>query len=218
MGADLTGVDLSKQDFSGSAARVLASAIEILALHGEAGLRVTDVADQAGVSVGTIYTHFESRDGLIEASFAAQYRSQIGEDLMPLHRVIGKNCTQDDVLNRLLDAARLESASDPEGSHLSSSRLSRAEAVGASRRRPGLAREIELENRRIADIEVAAAREGQKLGLLNPNLDPEVLVALLQVFLFGLALLDANNFGKALSDEWSSVVSSFAQVFLSGPA
>ena len=212
------GAEVFPPDPTGTGAGVLSAALKLLALHGEAGIRVSGVADLAGVSVGTIYTHFESRDGLIEACFAAQYRNHTGDDLMPLHRVMGENCSRDDIVTSLRDSARLDAADDPELLQLAASRLSRAEAVGASRRRPGLAREIELENSRIRDIEVLAARQGQELGLLNPNLDPEALVTLVQVFLFGLALVDSSNLVDSLQSEWERVVNDFAQTFLSDPA
>jgi AcrR family transcriptional regulator len=167
--------------------RVLAAALGLLASHGEAALRVTTVAQIAGVSVGTIYTHFDSRDGLVEAAFAEQYRCQLGTHLKPFDRVIGPNCTREDLLMSLRQSADLDSASEQVAA-----RRIRCEIMGASHYRPKLAEAISRENYDIAQIELAAARQAQELGLIDQSLDAEALVALVQIVLFGLVLCDSD--------------------------
>ncbi|MEV0586113.1 TetR family transcriptional regulator [Nonomuraea sp. NPDC050310] len=47
-------------------ARILRAALEEFAGKGVAGARVHDIARSAGVNVRTIYTHFENKEGLVQ--------------------------------------------------------------------------------------------------------------------------------------------------------
>ncbi|MBY4127914.1 TetR/AcrR family transcriptional regulator [Rhodococcus fascians] len=49
--------------------RLFAAAIEVLSSHGYAGLTVASVAAAAGVSAGSVYTHFEGKSDLVVAIF-----------------------------------------------------------------------------------------------------------------------------------------------------
>ena len=198
------GHSTSHVEPAGSAQRILEAGIELLARDGEAGLRVIEVADRAGVSVGTIYTHFDSRDGLIEDVYLEQYRRLIGEYLMPLHRVVGADCTREDILRSLEEATALGSTS-----LRAANSVFRAETLGASRRRPNLAQAIQRENQGIAQLEIAAAREAQDAGLLDANLDVEALVGFIQGLLFGLALLDVDDSEQPSPDRWREMLRTF---------
>lgn len=49
--------------------RLFAAAIDVLSSHGYAGLTVASVAAAAGVSAGSVYTHFEGKSDLVVAIF-----------------------------------------------------------------------------------------------------------------------------------------------------
>ena len=192
--------------------RVLAAALELLASRGEAALRVTTVAEIAGVSVGTIYTHFDSRDGLIEAAFLEQYRRQLGEHLRPFDRVIGPNCSREDLLKSLRESADLDSASEQVAA-----RRIRCEIMGASHYRPKLAEGISRQNYEIAQIELAATKHAQELGLIHQSIDPEALVALIQIVLFGLVLRDSDVEDNPLPANFLDSIVQFAGAFFPLP-
>jgi AcrR family transcriptional regulator len=48
-------------------ARLLAAARQLLAESGEANLRIGDVTEMADIGFGTFYSHFESKEALVEA-------------------------------------------------------------------------------------------------------------------------------------------------------
>jgi len=54
--------------------RILELAVEAIDRGGEEAIRVNDIAADAGVTVPTLYRHFDSREGLVEA---AQKRPQL---------------------------------------------------------------------------------------------------------------------------------------------
>lgn len=47
--------------------RLLAAARQVLAEHGEANLRISDITDMADIGFGTFYSHFESKEAIVEA-------------------------------------------------------------------------------------------------------------------------------------------------------
>jgi AcrR family transcriptional regulator len=49
--------------------RVLASTERLVAVRGFEGVRLRDVAKEAGVSIGSLQHHFETRDGLLREAF-----------------------------------------------------------------------------------------------------------------------------------------------------
>ena len=47
--------------------RLLAAARQVLAEHGEANLRIGDITEIADIGFGTFYSHFESKEAIVEA-------------------------------------------------------------------------------------------------------------------------------------------------------
>lgn len=64
--------------------RALAAALELFDAQGVAGTTIEQVRDRAGLSIGSLYHHFGSRDGLVAALYddlLARYRAMIAEEL-----------------------------------------------------------------------------------------------------------------------------------------
>ena len=60
--------------------RALIVVAEILDEGGEASLRLADVSRRSGVSIGSLYHHFESREGLIRAARERQFLQSLPTD------------------------------------------------------------------------------------------------------------------------------------------
>ena len=54
--------------------RILELAVSAIDEGGEAAVRVNDLAAEAGVTIPTLYRHFGSRDGLVEAAQTYRFR------------------------------------------------------------------------------------------------------------------------------------------------
>ncbi|MFK4088077.1 TetR/AcrR family transcriptional regulator [Kribbella sp. NPDC020789] len=65
-------VVLAEQD-SGSAARILAAARELVLKRGVKGLTVAEIADRAHVAKGTIYLHWDTREDLLVGLFGRDF-------------------------------------------------------------------------------------------------------------------------------------------------
>ena len=148
-----------KQQREATRAHLLAVGTELFAEKGVRATRATDLADAAGVSVGSLYAHFGDKDGLLEAVL----RSSIDEVRAGLDRLFELVLEEeaDDV-----DAAAFAAVfvgfveSDPRRARLLFSPEIRATEVG--QRLLDEIRETNLHNiARCADAD-----------LLRPELDP----------------------------------------------
>src|SRR3984893_1838223 len=86
--APATGDDETAESKSAlTRARILDAAAHVLSVKGYAGLRLTDVADEAEVQAPAIYYYYASRDGLIEEVMwagIADMREHVGAALSEL--------------------------------------------------------------------------------------------------------------------------------------
>lgn len=184
--------------------RVLAAAIALIEDKGEPGLRVAEVAEQAGVVPGSIYTHYANRDELVIAARVEQYLATVGTDVGRIGAAVQEARDPDDLVARLRTVSR-----DISSEQRAQQRWRRAEILGAARRRPELAarlgeRQHEV-NMQLHDI----VQQGQERGLLDPALDPLAVAVFVQAFTFGLLLADVDPEANLDPDAWLDVVSRF---------
>lgn len=81
--------------------RIVAATIEILRVKGYAGLRISDVAEVAGVSRGAQTHHFRSKDELVLAVFSEVFEQATRES----RNRVAAICPNDDVIAALIDDA-----------------------------------------------------------------------------------------------------------------
>ncbi|WP_334141428.1 TetR/AcrR family transcriptional regulator [Rhabdothermincola sp.] len=192
--------------------RVLQVATQAIDEHGEAALRVEDVAQAAGVSVGTIYRYFGNREGLVVAVRAAQFLGALDEDLDQMERLIRSVSTPAEFVESLQRLTR--AAGHPSRAPL---RMQRIEIIGASRARPALARAIGEEQARITDRFAAILRRGQERGLIDPSLDPRSLAQFVLAFTLGQVLAEIDTSTPFDLDGWTTVAERFAAAVAARP-
>jgi AcrR family transcriptional regulator len=69
---------LAEQD-SGSAARILAAARELVLKRGVKGLTVAEIAERAHVAKGTVYLHWSTREDLLVGLFARDFLGMVDD-------------------------------------------------------------------------------------------------------------------------------------------
>ena len=67
---------LAEQD-SGSAARIMAAARELVLMRGVKGLTIAEIAERAHVAKGTVYLHWSTREDLLVGLFARDFISLV---------------------------------------------------------------------------------------------------------------------------------------------
>ena len=81
MGSTTEG--LRRQQLEGTRQRIVAATVEVMARDGAAALSFPAVAEEAGVSLRTVYRHFPNKEALLQA--AVQVGSDVAGDRYPEH-------------------------------------------------------------------------------------------------------------------------------------
>jgi AcrR family transcriptional regulator len=191
-------------------ARILAAAVELIEEHGEAGMRVVDVGERAGVAVASIYTYFVNRDDLVISARIEQYVGAVGEDMDRVQSVVETAATPDEMVTSLQAITKVASA--PERAER---RWLRAEVLGAARRRPRLAARLAEQQRESNERFRRIVKTGQERGLIDPALDATALSIFVQAFTFGLLLAEIDPASELDQDDWLAVVNRFASAIVS---
>jgi AcrR family transcriptional regulator len=156
-------------DLVTSQERMLEAAIEVIEEHGEAGVRVDEIASMAKVAKPSLYHFFGSRDGLIAAAQAERYRKSLNIGLEEvLQRVLA--CSSANEFAELV-RAWITTFSADDAQHRRSVRL---EVLGSSVSRPELRVAVEnadeQSNHQLAELAKIAKSRGW--ALQSPDLDP----------------------------------------------
>jgi AcrR family transcriptional regulator len=167
--------------------RLLDAAVRLLESHGESALRMTALAEEAGVAVGLITHHFGSRDGLVVAAQQVRVAGAVAQDLAAIEAILA-DVDDPQVLRERL--AALTAAIVDVGR--ASARMSRVAALASAHGRPAaraaLAETVgELLGSLAALIDDARAR-----GLVRADVDPRSMATLIQAYSLGLVLADLD--------------------------
>jgi TetR/AcrR family fatty acid metabolism transcriptional regulator len=166
--------------------RILASALKVFAQKGFFGAKVSDVAEAAGVAVGTIYLYFKSKDDLLISVFEQQMESihaELGSAMAG-----GKDAT--DKLRRFVRAYIQLVQSNRHGTEVITIELRQSAKFMKEYQNPRFAEFLKL----LASI----IDEGQKTGKLRGDIPAPVAARALFGALDELALWWVSGKGEKL--------------------
>lgn len=195
--------------------RLLAVTRTMLEAKGEQALRVVEVADAAGVSMGTIYSYFENRRALVAAVRLEQYRSWVADSLREITDAV-------DMLDSTAGAAAAVGALSqfvilPDDPGARAHREVRIDAIAASHHEPALAASLqELHHDLDAGARALVVRV-QEMGIVDPTLDPAAVALLLQAVPLGLALSDLDPEHAPSDEAWVALMTRVAGALLAPP-
>jgi AcrR family transcriptional regulator len=176
--------------------RALAVVGEILDEGGEASLRLADVSRRSGVSIGSLYHHFESREGLIKAARERQFLQSLPTDADDVADLLATATTPDEFAERLGKIIR--STQTPERA---ANRLRRVELIGAAASRPELLESISATQTMVLDVGEALGDAFRERGWLNDGVEPRALALFVQAVTLGRVLGDLDQRGVD-EDAW----------------
>jgi AcrR family transcriptional regulator len=167
--------------------RLLRAAIRHLEQHGEAELRVTDIAEEAQVAIGLIRHHFGSRDGLVATAQVRRIEGATRVDMDAARAALGTAEDIETLLGRIeaLTRALLERSR-------SQVRLSRLAAIATAHGRPEARESIGAVFGDLLDEFAAIVREAQDRGLARIDLDPRAVATFMQAYSLGLIVHDLD--------------------------
>lgn len=167
--------------------RILDRAVARFDRDGAAGVVVTAIAREAGVSVGAVYHHFSGRSGLVAAARTEQFRRTTEADIAEVERALGSARDGQEflALNReLVRRNRL-----PERA---AARRQRLAALVAADEDPETAVMVADAQRRLTDALATAGTVAAGRGWFDPEVDTRAWAVLMQGLLLGSVVADLD--------------------------
>lgn len=188
--------------------RALQVVAEVLDRGGEAALRLADVSRRSSVSVGSLYHHFGSREGLVSAARERQFLDSLPGDAAEAVEFLEGASTPREFLERLRDMLeRGEEAPRAAG------RRRRFEMIGAAARRPGHLQGIVAVQTSYLDLIEGMVMTLQDRGWLKRDANPRALAVLLHGLSMTRVLAEIDE-APVDPEAWRDVVCHCIECFL----
>jgi AcrR family transcriptional regulator len=176
----------------------------------ESLIRIPEICEATGVNYGSVYHHFGSREGVIDAAYHQIFTKLAEEDIATLQMVSVASKTFDEYLVALQGLIGTFASSDERRAR----RALRARIVAASMMRPELQHLIgDTQSRLTSELE-SIVDYGQQREWLNRNLSAHSVAVLIQVLLVGRTLDDVSTTPIA-NAEWEVAMAALLGVIVS---
>jgi AcrR family transcriptional regulator len=180
---------------------VLEAVSERLMVSDEILIRIPEICESTGVNYGSVYHHFGSREGVIDAAYSLIFSKMVEEDLASL-RQINESLESFD---EYVDAIRpvLERISTGEDRVIR--RAIRSRIVAAAITRPELRVLIGVNQARLTKELLRIAEFAQLRGWMRRDVSAHSIAMLMQAVLLGRTLDDIST--DPISDgEWEQTL------------
>jgi AcrR family transcriptional regulator len=190
---------------------VLDAVAERLLVSDENLIRIPDICEATGVNYGSVYHHFGSREGVIDAAYLMLFERFVEEDIEAM-RVIDEEAQGFE--NYVLSLRPvLDSYSSPERQER---RAVRMRIVAAALTRPTLRLQIGAVQQRITKNMAEVITRGQERGWIRRDLSAQAIAVLLQVIVIGRVLDDISAV-PVDAFEWSATMAVLATAAINFP-
>jgi AcrR family transcriptional regulator len=177
--------------------RALAVVGAILDAGGEGSLRLADVSSRSGVSVGSLYHHFGSREGMIDAARERQLLESLPDDAFEEDELLLATSTAE-LVERVGNQIRETPVREL-------SRRRRLETIAVAARRPGqLAGVVAIQASHL-DVGENMARHLIARGWLRDDVEPRALALLLDILAVSAPLREVDVH-PVDSDAWDKLL------------
>lgn len=170
----------------------------------ESLIRIPDVCKATGVNYGSVYHHFGSREGVIDAAYNMLFSKLAEEDIQVLRDVSDTATTLDEYIGALAPLVERFSS----GPDRLKRRSIRVRIVAASITRPELRVLIGLTQNRLTEELVRLVELGQERGWLRRDISARSIAVALQVLIFG-RILDDISLNPIDTTEWEFAMGAF---------
>lgn len=180
--------------------RILDVVLELLEAGGETAVRIDEVRDRSGASIGSIYHHFGDRDGLIVAGQVRRFARYAEAEIAALSDIV-RNARDSAAFRRAIRTLTTQTSSDLRRAE----RWARIAVLGSTVGRPGLHEEVRRLQTRLTDEFQAHIAQGQARGFFRSDLDARSVAHFVEAYSLGRALNDLDE--HAVDDaDWERVV------------
>jgi AcrR family transcriptional regulator len=168
---------------------VLDAVAERLLIGDELAIRIPEICDATGVNYGSVYHHFGSREGVIDAAYDMIFSRFVEEDLALFERVNDSVETLEEYVTVMQPIVATLSS----GPARKKRRAMRIRIVAAAATRPRLKELIGETQAQLTDELRRLTEMAQKKEWLRDDLPAEFFAVLFQILIFGRALDDVSS-------------------------
>ena len=193
---------MTKQSRSAPVMRAVLEAVsERLMVSDEILIRIPEICESTGVNYGSVYHHFGSREGVIDAAYSLIFSKMVEEDLVSLRQINESLETFDEYVDAIRPV--LERISSGEDRVLR--RAIRSRIVAAAITRPELRVLIGVNQARLTKELFRIAEFAQLRGWMRRDVSAHSIAMLMQAVLLGRTLDDIST--DPISDgEWEQTL------------
>jgi AcrR family transcriptional regulator len=191
--------------------RIVEAAFRAIDSGGEAAVRISTVARDAGVTQGMISYYFGGREGLIQEAQLLRFSSTVTDDIKALEKK-ARECTEVEDLRDFLSAATAQIVS----LNRASARAARLMTIGAALPRPDLLEVISEAQSILIDEMEKVILIGQARDLVRKDLDPRALAVFILAYNTGLVVADIDQ-NRPADEKIAAVIGRFVDSFLNIP-
>ena len=193
---------------------LLERALEIIESDGEHAVRVEEISSACGVSITSLYHHFGSREGLIEAAQAERFVRVATANLIAFEAELASVVSGDDL--RRLIARWVEELVD---TSMAAARRARTEILASAFTRPNLRERVIDSQRHYNDILVGVLENGQRRGIVNPELSALDIAYCIHGITFGRVVSEVDpQTAEAVGDTYRRFATEALTALLVPPA
>lgn len=180
---------------------VLEAVAERLETSDESTIRIPEICEATGVNYGSVYHHFGSREGVIDAAYEKIFTRLVEEDLELLHGVNLAATSFDQYVAAMAPLIDVMAHGDERRAR----RALRLRVVAVSHTRPHLRALIAQAQAGLTDELADIVRYGQVRHWLRDDLSAQSIAVMTLALIFGRNLEDVS--ARPISDaEWSAAM------------
>ncbi len=190
-----------KQSRSGPVMQVVLDAVvERLMTGDEVLIRIPEICEATGINYGSVYHHFGSREGVIDAAYYAIYTRLINEDIDSLRMINESSSTREEFIDAIRPVLRRFSP----GQDVAKQEI-RVRILAAALTRPDLRVSIGLAQTRLADELMRVIEFGQDREWLRSDVSAHYIGLCLRAIVFGRTVVYAS-FPPIDDHEWERMM------------
>lgn len=166
---------------------IIAATMRAIEQGGEASVRVTEVAREAGVTQGMVSYYFKDREGLISEANIERFRTTVDQDnqfIIDSARTIN---SKEEFFAMLQAITRTIVSPDR-----AANRRVRTSVIGSIANRPDLQATVSTVIQKLLDDTETIVRVASERGFVKTKLDPRAIATLILAYTQGLVVADID--------------------------
>lgn len=167
---------------------LIRTVLELLETTDPDDIKVQEVLDRSGISVGSLYHHFEDLSDLIDHAMVGRYAADVAERISILNQLLDSSSTRAEILAGLSQGSR-----DTHAASRSRIRYYRAQTMARAVTHDRFRNAFAIEQKKLTDGLADVVRQLQDRGYVTREIDTHTASVFIQSYSIGFILNDVSS-------------------------